>query len=233
MSAESGVATFRDEDTGLWSRFNPMALASVDGWHEDPYTAWGWYLWRIAAVRGAEPNAGHRALASWASHAEVTVVTQNIDDLHERAGSTDVNHLHGSLMEFRCADCHRPYADPIDVPDEPVEQAQPHACPHCGGLIRPSIVWFGEALPPGAMESAAQSVTSSDLVLVVGTSGIVRPAALLPFFAIEAGVPVIEINPEESAVSKSVAYSWRATAATALPLLVHAATGGVPEPDVE
>lgn len=110
MSAESGLDTFRDAQTGLWSQVDPIAMASVDSWERDPEPMWAWYLWRAQRCRAAEPNAGHRAIAEWAEIAEVSVTTQNIDDLHERGGLADVTHLHGSLFDYRCSHCSRPFA---------------------------------------------------------------------------------------------------------------------------
>lgn len=222
ISAESGLPTFRDPEDGLWNRYDPMQLASIEAWDEDPEMVWAWYLWRFERHHQVEPNAGHRALADWEKGADVLVVTQNVDDLHERGGSSDVVHLHGNLSAFRCSDCERPYTDRVDVPHEPVERLTPPSCPACGGLVRPGVVWFGEMLPPDAFDRAVEEVQSADLVLTVGTSGIVAPASLLPRFAGARGVPVIEINPNPTEHSDEVTHVWRAPAASALPALVQA-----------
>lgn len=231
MSAESGVPTFRDAQTGWWARFDPAELATPQAWQRDPDLVWGWYLNRIRGVRAAQPNAGHRALARWGRRAPVDVVTQNVDDLHERAGSRVLAHLHGALTAFRCDSCATPFDGPVpglppaDGPAEVTDRMPPPRCAHCPGQIRPGVVWFGEALPPGAFDDAADAVRAADLVLVVGTSGLVFPASTLPDLAQAAGVPVVEINPEQTDLSRRAEASWRATAAVALPALVDALYG--------
>ena len=222
MSAESGVPTFRAAQSGLWERFDPTMLATPQAWEAAPELVWAWYAWRIHLVRGVEPNAGHRALARWAERTQVRIATQNVDDLHERAGSEVLAHLHGSLTALRCADCERPYDDPIEIPAEPVERLTPATCPACGGQVRPGVVWFGEMLPQGAFDAAAEAVFDSELVLVVGTSGLVYPAASLPDLARGHGVPVVELNPEDTPVSERVDIVWRDTAARGLPALLAA-----------
>ncbi len=224
MSAESGIATFRDAGTGLWARFDPAQLATEDAFRRDPALVFGWYAWRLGRVREASPNAGHAALARWARHRPVSIVTQNVDDLHERAGSDVLAHLHGSLAAFRCLDCGRPYAGPI--PDAAEDgRLDPPRCEACGGPIRPGVVWFGEALPEKAFSDAVAACTDADLLLVVGTSGLVYPAAGLPGLARRSGVPVVEINPTPTQLSASADHLWRTTAALGLPALVDAALG--------
>ncbi|GAB3872680.1 NAD-dependent deacylase [Terrabacter terrigena] len=220
MSAESGVPTFRDAQTGLWERYAAEDLATPEAWDRDPAFVWAWYLSRFGAVAHVEPNAGHRAVARWAALADVRVVTQNVDDLHERAGSRDVVHLHGSLASFRCARCETAYAGTVDVPDTEVDRVDPPTCPRCGGRVRPGVVWFGELLPLDAWEQAVALVEAADLVLVVGTSGIVHPAAGLPAVARRAGAAVVEVNPLETDVSDVAHVVWRESAAMALPALV-------------
>lgn len=226
ISAESGVPTFRAPETGLWSRYSPQELATPEAWEDDPDLVWSWYMQRARMVRTVEPNAGHHALARWRHHATVSISTQNIDDLHERAGSTVLSHLHGSLFEFRCESCARP-ADRWQIGEmrlnAPVESdPQPEAppeCLECDARIRPGVVWFGEALPMDAFEAAEQSMREADLVLVVGTSGIVQPAASLPLTALGLGVPVVEINPEPTEFSAYADYSVRLPSGVALPLM--------------
>lgn len=222
MSAESGLATFRAPDTGLWSRYRPEALASAEAFAADPALVWGWYCWRAGLVRAARPNAGHHALASWARRADVRIVTQNVDDLHERAGSSVLSHLHGSLLDFRCLAGHPYDLGRSELPPEALERVDPPRCPRCRALVRPGVVWFGENLPDGALESAADAVRASDLLVVVGTSGAVYPAARLPGLASQHGVPVIEINPEPTDLSPYADISWRTTAALGIPALVAA-----------
>jgi len=228
MSAESGIPTFRGTRSGLWERFDPMALASPSGWAADPELVWGWYLCRVGLVRAAQPNAGHVALAQWARSAPVRVVTQNVDDLHERAGSADVVHLHGSIVAFRCSECGAPYDSGLVVAaaaaasGRPALRVAPPRCLVCAqGLVRPGVVWFGESLPLGAFEAAVAAVEEADLVLVVGTSGLVHPAAQLPMVARQVGAFVGEINPEPTQTSGLAHEVWRSTAASAIPALVH------------
>lgn len=222
MSAESGLETFRDPQVGLWERFRPEDLASPEAWAADPALVWAWYLWRFERAASAEPNAGHHAIARWSNRAgvEVRVVTQNVDDLHERAGAPSVVHVHGRVGAFRCADCASPYGERVEVPSEPAERIDPPVCRDCGGLIRPGVVWFGEAMPAGAWESAELAVSAADLVLVVGTSALVHPAAGLPALARACGATVAEINPVPTPISDQVHLVWRERAARALPALV-------------
>jgi len=224
MSAESGIPTFRGARNGLWARFDPMALATPEAYRRDRALVWGWYLWRMALVAQANPNAGHEAIARLqALRPEVTVVTQNVDDLHERAGSRDVVHLHGSLFATRCLRCTRPCPQPrpqASVSADPTLRVEPPACADCGAPVRPGVVWFGEPLPEDAWERAVAAVTACDALLVVGTSGVVHPAAGLPALARQQGRPVIEINPEETVLTPSVDVSWRTSAAQGLPAVV-------------
>jgi len=228
MSAESGVPTFRDAGTGLWGRWSPEELATPEAWAADPGLVWSWYLWRARGLRRLQPNAGHHALARWGRTARVHVVTQNVDDLHERAGSEVLSHLHGSLFAFRCAECGTPCPDELvaglglDLPPSPDEPARelPPRCPACGGFVRPSVVWFGELLPEGALERAADAVAQAELVLVVGTSGLVQPAASLPLLAAGRGVPVVEVNPEDTPLTPHADWAVRGGSAQVLPRLV-------------
>ncbi|EME21405.1 SIR2 family NAD-dependent protein deacylase [Rhodococcus triatomae] len=222
MSAESGVPTFRDALTGLWARFDPTELATPQAWERDPDLVWAWYEWRAAMVRRVAPNAGHRAVADWARSAQLTVVTQNVDDLHERAGSAVAAHLHGSLYAPRCGGCTRPAElddDRFDGMAEPAERMTPPSCVHCGAAVRPGAVWFGEPLPDAAWATAADAAENCDLMVVVGTSGVVYPAAELPLRAVRAGATVVEVNPQRTDLTDAVTHSWRVTAAEALPIL--------------
>jgi NAD-dependent deacetylase len=220
ISAESGVPTFRDDKNGLWARFDPYELSSTQGWRDNPERVWGWYLWRHYLVADVEPNAGHRAIAAWQEHAEVTVVTQNVDDLHERAGSSPVHHLHGSLFEFRCERCDVPYTETLPVMTEPALEVEPPVC-RCGGLIRPDIVWFGEPLPDEAWQRAVEATQAADVMVVVGTSAIVYPAAGLPNLALSRGSVVVEVNPEPTPLTPSATISIRESASQALPKLLQ------------
>lgn len=223
MSADSGVPTFRDAQTGLWARYRAEDLATPEAWQRDPAFVWAWYVWRFETVRQVRPNAGHVAVAEWSrlDGVSLRVVTQNIDDLHERAGSPQVEHLHGSIAAFRCDTCGAPYPGEVSLPTEPVEHLDPPSCPHCTGLIRPGVVWFGEALPQAAWAAAEQAVSEADLLLVVGTSGLVYPAAGLPAMGRGHGATVLEVNPSDTDVSDVAHHVWRETAARALPALVR------------
>lgn len=224
MSAESGLATFRDAQTGIWANHDPADLATPEAWSADPAKVWAWYRWRTAVMAQAQPNSGHQALVEWGTLANthLWVVTQNVDDLHERAGSDVLAHLHGSIFALRCSACGHEAADTQALPTEPVERLEPPECTVCGGLVRPAVVWFGEALPMGAFERAEGAVIASDLVLVIGTSGVVFPAASLPIAALTRGIPVVEINAQETDFTESATASWRAKAGQALPALVEA-----------
>ncbi|MGD7704793.1 SIR2 family NAD-dependent protein deacylase [Microlunatus sp. Y2014] len=226
MSAESGLPTFREAQQGLWAKYDPMTLASPDAFRAEPDVVWAWYAWRREMIQQARPNAGHLALARWAELAEVEIVTQNVDDLHERAGSEVLAQLHGSIRALRCFDCARPYTDPIDWPTGQVERLPPPRCPACDGAIRPGIVWFDEPLPTHDLARAEAASLAADLMLVVGTSGLVYPAAGLPVTARYSGVPVVEINPVETSLSEHLTHRWRVTAAQGLPALVDVVAGG-------
>lgn len=226
MSAESGVPTYRDVQTGLWSKYDPMTLATPAAWRENPARVWAWYLHRSATVRSVQPNLGHHALSFWDRSTEVTVVTQNVDDLHERAGSRSVVHLHGSLFAPRCDTCGAP-ASPATATTAgaaagPGSQEVPPPSCACGGRVRPGIVMFGEQLPQDAWLRAVVHAQTCDLMLVVGTEASVYPAAQIPEMAIQQGTFVAELNPKASMISSAVHVSWRTTAAVGLPELVRA-----------
>lgn len=193
VSAESGVATFRDAQTGLWSKFDPQRLASQAGFAADPGLVWRWYMARLASVETAAPNPGHLALARLETMMDAfTLVTQNVDDLHERAGSRQVLHIHGRINRFRCNYCQAEHTLRADER----QQALPPKCIHCGDQVRPDVVWFGEALPRPVVDVAWREAERCDVMLVVGTSGVVYPVAQLPALAKQAGAVVIDVNPE-------------------------------------
>lgn len=228
ISAESGLATFRDPQTGYWSRFNPQELASREGFARNPRRVWAWYALRRQIAMRATPNAGHYALARLQEiYPEVVVVTQNIDGLHARAGSREVVELHGSLAHFRCFDENTPveYSEPIDTAetadDDPDTWPEVPRCPHCGGMLRPDVVWFGESLPVTAWYRAEESARACDLCLVVGTSAVVYPAATLPTMACRSGALLIEVNPEPTDLTRTAALSLRGAAGEILPWLVE------------
>ncbi|MBX5868438.1 NAD-dependent deacylase [Pseudomonas aeruginosa] len=199
VSAESGIPTFRDALGGLWARYDPAALATPAAFADDPALVWGWYEWRRLKVLGVQPNPAHRAIAALSGRiADTRLVTQNVDDLHERAGSRDVLHLHGSLHAPRCATCAAAYRDALPDSVEPEEgrRIEPPRCPACGGQVRPGVVWFGEALPEAALREAFAAACECDLLLSVGTSGVVQPAARIPGLALEHGASVVHVNPQ-------------------------------------
>lgn len=214
------MPTFRDDAAGLWAKYDPYELSSTDGWANNPERVWAWYLWRHHLVGQVQPNDGHRAVADWQDHCDVTVITQNVDDLHERAGSKTVHHLHGSLFEFWCAACESRYQGPLpDMPDPELEKMPPNC--ECGGLIRPGIVWFGEQLPDEPWQASVDAAATCDAMVVVGTSGLVYPAAGLPDIALASGAVVIEVNPAPTPLSSNATLTIRESASTALPRLMH------------
>lgn len=203
-SAESGVPTFRDALTGLWERFDPAQLATPQAFRADPSLCWGWYEWRRQKVGQAQPNDAHLAIAELARYVpRLTVVTQNVDDLHERAGSQGVIHLHGSLNSPRCIDCGHSYQLPERVEALPEEgcRVEPPRCSACNGHVRPGVVWFGEMLPEDAWSAGLAAAEECDVFLSIGTSGIVYPAAELPLRALGHGATVAHINPVRFDVS--------------------------------
>jgi NAD-dependent deacetylase len=201
MSAESGIPTFRDALTGLWARFCAEDLATPAAFRRDRELVWGWYEWRRMQVLQAKPNAGHLALARLAAQLpRLTIVTQNVDDLHERAGSPEVLHLHGSLQRPRCQACAREHRLPPGIPQEPEggRRLAPPRCGHCGGWVRPGVVWFGESLPAEVWKRTERALQACDLMLVIGTSGLVQPAAGLPLLGKRRGLPLVQLNPHPS-----------------------------------
>lgn len=213
ISAASGIPTFRDALTGLWARYDPLQLATEEGFRADPALVWRWYAWRRELVAEALPNAGHRALAAAASRYEsLTVITQNVDGLHRRAGSTDLIELHGTLEATIClASCGFRCDRPGELP-----AGEPPRCPRCGDWLRPAVVWFGESLDPRDLDRAEQAASACDLMLVVGTSGQVQPAAGLADVARRAGAAVVVVNTEPSALDPG-ATVLRGPAAELLP----------------
>jgi NAD-dependent deacetylase len=226
VSKESGVPTYRDALAGLWANYNFEDLASPEGFRRDPAMVWDWYTARRAQLADVQPNPGHVALAALGRRFDqFTLVTQNVDDLHERAGSSDVIHLHGSVLESKCFfDCQ---GSPTRVtPDQFVVHDQsPPSCPHCGRWLRPDVVWFGEMLPQDKYLRAQHAAVSCDVMLVVGTSGLVYPAASLPLSADIAGAMVIEVNPEPTDISRVAHFCLRGPSGVVLPKLVATLDG--------
>jgi len=227
MSSESGIPTFRDALTGLWARYDPEDLATEAAFRRNPARVFGWYAWRRRLVRRVEPHPGYLALVQLERHVpELAIITQNVDGLHGRVGSTRVLELHGSLERFSCVDGRHPFAAE-QVPEPPVDgDCEPPLCPQCGSAIRPDVVWFGELLPERVLAEAWDLAAACGVMLVVGTSGLVQPAAQLPFIARDAGATVIEVNPDASAVSAAAHIACRGPAGVVLPALVANLTGG-------
>ena len=219
ISAESGIPTFRDALTGLWENFKPEELATPEAFLANPKLVWDWYAWRREKVTEARPNPGHIALADLerkciARDANFTLVTQNVDGLHQAAGNRNVIELHGNIRRVKCFDQHHVFeswtATGGDIP----------RCTQCGSMLRPDVVWFGEPLPEDALESAMQSARECDLFLCIGTSSVVEPAASLPFVARQAGAIVIEVNRDTTPLTAASQISLRGAAGVLLPQIV-------------
>lgn len=219
VSKESGIPTFREAQTGLWAQYDPQELATPQAFRDDPALVWRWYRFRRDLISQAQPNAGHLALAELErTFPRLVILTQNVDGLHQTAGSSDVVELHGNIWRARCFAACQPHAAPVVAVDAMADPL-PH-CPYCGGLMRPDVVWFGEPLPAAALQRAYQVSSECDLMLVVGTSGVVFPAALLPAVARDAGARVIEVNPAPSEITLLTDLFLQGPAGVILPELV-------------
>ncbi len=229
VSAESGLPTFRDSLTGLWARYRPEELATPEAFAGDPRLVWSWYRMRRDAARRASPNPAHLAIARLETLLpEVTLITQNVDELHRRAGSRDPVELHGSLFRSRCAEGCGEHESGVD---RELQAERLPRCPGCGALLRPGVVWFGESLPAGALERAQAAVLRSDVLLSVGTSHQVYPAAALPALAASAGATVAVVDSGDvPAGAAPGAYHLRGRAGELLPGLVAAAYALKPAP---
>jgi NAD-dependent deacetylase len=219
MSAESGIPTFRDAMTGLWSTFDPAELASEEGFRADPGRVWSWYAERRLGVRAAQPNAGHVALAEFDRRhpGALALITQNVDDLHQRAGVGHAVRLHGDILADRwLEECERSAScDPAQA-----SPGVPPRCGQCGNRVRPDVVWFGEMLPAAALQAAERAARGCVLMLVVGTSGAVWPAAGLAGLARREGATVAIVNPNPSEIDDEAHFVLRGTAASLLPVLL-------------
>jgi len=216
ISAESGIPTFRDAQEGLWAQYDPLDLATPEGFDRDPEIVWRWYEWRRELIRQAEPNPGHRALATLARRVpRLTLVTQNVDGLHQRAGSTGVIEYHGNILRDRCT-----------VEQVVVERCRDTGgglprCATCGGLLRPDVVWFGEGIPRDALLQADAAAESCDVFLSIGTSSLVYPAAGLAEEALRRRATVIEINPNGTDLSPQADLLLRGPSGQVLPALLQ------------
>ena len=216
MSAESGVPTFRDALDGLWARFRPEELATPEAFAADPALVWRWYGWRRELVGAVAPNAGHHALVRLAEALPaLRIVTQNVDGLHQRAGSADVIELHGNLFANLCSRDR----ESVTLPTASAEDGPP-PCPRCGAPVRPGVVWFGEQLPAAAIAEAERLAARADLLFSIGTSALVTPAAELPYLALGAGATLVEINPEPTSLARHCDYVLAGPSGRILPALV-------------
>lgn len=217
VSAESGIPTFRGND-GLWSKFDPTELASMNAFMRNPKLVWEWYLYRRDVIGKAEPNLGHKTLAKMERHLSAfTLVTQNVDNLHRRAGSQNVIELHGNIERNKCRQCGSPM-DQTEIDPDNIPRCS------CGGQIRPDVVWFGELLPEDALMSATQMAEKSGLFLSIGTSALVYPAADLPLIAKNSGAYLVEINPEPTALTPYADEVFSGKSGEILPIIWQAAT---------
>lgn len=217
ISAESGVPTFRGKD-GLWKNFRPEELATPQAFTKNPVLVWEWYLWRRSIIAKAQPNPGHMALVELEERLgdDFLLITQNVDGLHQKAGSRRLVELHGNIWRVRCLSCGTVYYDESTHYDE-----LPPRCRECGGVLRPDVVWFGESLPQDALQTAYRWASSCHVFVSIGTSALVYPAGELPFIAKEHGAKVIEINPEETPVSSIADVIIREPASTGVRKLLE------------
>jgi NAD-dependent deacetylase len=221
VSKESGVPTFREAQTGLWAQYDPADLATPEAFSRNPKLVWEWYTWRRELVAQARPNPGHFALARLESQvtahgALFTLITQNVDGLHQRAGSKNVVELHGNTGRVKCS------RDGAVVESWPLAGPIPPPCPRCGAPLRPDVVWFGETLPPEVLMAARRAAAESDILFSIGTSGVVEPAASLPYIALERGAVVVEINPDATPLTPNATHVLRGPSGEVLPELVRA-----------
>lgn len=217
VSAESGVPTFRDAQTGLWAKYSPQDLATPRAFMRNPRLVWEWYEWRRKLVAAARPNPAHVALMEMEKiFQQFRLITQNVDGLHQRAGSRNVVELHGNITRTKC------FKEGTIVPTWPETGDVPPKCPNCGGLLRPDVVWFEEPLPESELDLAMQAATGCDVFLSVGTSTLVEPAASLPFRALRSGATVVEINPQQTPFTEKASFVLPGAAGVVLPELLVA-----------
>ncbi|NIM25139.1 MAG: NAD-dependent protein deacylase [Nitrososphaeria archaeon] len=212
ISQESGIPTFRGKD-GLWRNYDAMKLATIDAFYDNPKLVWEWYNERRQNIFSSKPNPGHKAIAELENFLNVVVLTQNIDGLHQKAGSSKVLELHGSIVKIKCTVC--------DFKDEIFTEFTefPPLC-NCGNILRPDVVWFGEGLPQNVWQEAIIHANNCDVMIIAGTSLVVSPANTLPIYAKQNNAILIEVNPDETIMSSDMDFSLRSTSATALPELV-------------
>ncbi|NDJ86265.1 MAG: NAD-dependent deacylase [Chloroflexi bacterium] len=223
MSKESGVPTFREAHDGLWARYDPTSLATPGAFRRNPKLVWDWYTYRRELIAGSAPNPGHHALVALEDLLpQVVIVTQNVDGFHQQVGSSDVICLHGNIQENKCFDDCQGKPTLVDISRlEWDAETGPPTCPYCRqALVRPNVVWFNETLPVAVLERAQQLSQDCDVMLVIGTSGVVYPAAYLPMIAHQSGATVLEINPSPSGISQIAVQRLAGGSGELLPLIV-------------
>lgn len=221
ISAESGIPTFREAQTGLWARYDPLELATPEAFSRNPELVWDWYHWRQELIRAAAPNPGHLALVELERSIPIfKLITQNVDGLHRSAGSQSVIELHGNINRVRCVKESTSY----EYPGPPAGQLP--GCPNCGGLLRPDVVWFGESLPQAAMAQALSACHTCEIFISIGTSSVVQPAASLAIEARQRGATILEINTQETPLTGIADFVLRGPSGVFLPSLVEKAFSG-------
>lgn len=221
VSAESGIPTFRDSG-GLWENHKPEDLVTSEAFARDPVTVWRWHIWLQGICFAAEPNNAHRLIASMDQNfPEFLLITQNIDTLHERAGTKRMVKLHGDIMELRCLDSYHITTLESPLDKDEVEADRLPKCPECGGVCRPNVTWFGELLAPEPLDIGSEFASRCDLFLIVGTSGMVSGGYGFAELAKRAGALIVEVNPERSALTHLADISIRRPAAKALTKIFH------------
>ncbi|MFB5597452.1 MAG: NAD-dependent deacylase, partial [Nitrosopumilaceae archaeon] len=208
----SGIPTFRGKE-GLWRKYDPMKLATIDAFYDNPRLVWEWYEDRRRNILAALPNSGHKAIAELENYAKVRVLTQNIDGLHQRAGSSTIYELHGNIMRIKCSVC-----DFIENTTEKFSELPPRC--KCGNILRPDVVWFGESLPMNVWKKAIEEANSCDIMIIAGTSLVVSPANTLPIYAKQNNALLIEVNPEETVMSGDMDYYVKGRSSWVLPKLL-------------
>ncbi len=220
ISAESGIPTFQEIQSGFWSQYNPEELATLRAFQTNPELVWDWYWWRRELIAKSGPNPGHEALSELEKiltqqSRDFTLITQNVDGLHHLAGNKNVIELHGNIMQVKCFRCNQVFANDPSTKEGSI----PH-CVFCSGLLRPNVVWFGESLPKKSLEMAWNAAQNCDIFFSVGTSGIVQPTASLPLVALQNSATLVEINPNPTTLTSLVTFSIQGNAGTILPNII-------------
>lgn len=216
ISAESGIPTFREAQTGLWAKYDPHELATPQAYQRNPELVWNWYQWRKELITRSSPNNGHRALVELEKQtAQFSLITQNVDNLHRLAGSRNVLELHGNIFRTKC------FTNNHSVDSWPSDAVIPPICPYCGSSLRPDVVWFGETLPEKTFATAVEATLVSSIFISIGTSTLIQPAASLPYMAHDAGALLVEINSNETPLSSLADHQLLGPAGIILPILVE------------